>query len=89
MTKQKQIIKGSKDIKTFQVFKTQKCRTQTIGLNVFQTILNDDFHPFIFFELKPGFGNFRNAWIQLDNFYGKLRKMEKNELFYKKATITL
>ena len=55
------------------VFKTQKCRTQTIGLYMFQTIFNDNFHSFIFFELKPGFGNFRNAWIQLNNFYGNLK----------------
>ena len=74
MTKQKQRMKGSENGKTLRVIKTQNCRTQTIGLNVFQTILNDDFHPFIFFELKPGFGNFTNAWIQLDNFYGKLKK---------------
>ena len=36
----------------------------------YQTIFNDDFHSFIFFELRPGFGNFTNAWIQIKNFYG-------------------
>lgn len=64
----------------YMYFKRKKCRTQTFGLNVFQTVFNDDFHSLIFFEFKPGFGNFRNAWIQLNNFHGKLKK-DENELF--------
>ena len=84
--KQNHRMKWNEDRKTLQVFKTQKCRTQTIGLYIFQTIFNDDFHSFIVFELKPGFGNFRNAWIQLNNFYGKLKKDGNESIILQKGS---
>lgn len=58
------------------------------GLNVFQTVFNNDFDSLIFFEFKPAFGNFRNAWIQLNNFYGKLNNDRKELFSSNKATIS-